>query len=89
MLRACQRIGMATSTPHRWLNHDAEPAPGSAERLRASILRAAERRGTLPDKYRDEFEALGQEGKPGRQPLEIARDIKRNAIELERALTGG
>jgi len=86
---ACRRIRMATSTPHRWLTEGSEPAPGSYERLRASILRVADKRGTLPEKYRAEFDALGEEADAPRNPLEIARDIKRNAMELERALAGG
>lgn len=90
MHAACRRIGMATSTPHRWLKGGSEPSPGHPEALRASILRIAEKRGTLPDKHRAEFEALPDEdARTGRPPREIVRDLIRNAHELERALSGG
>jgi hypothetical protein len=85
MLRACRRINMATSTPHRWVRKGSEPGPGQLEALRASILRIAAEAGTLPAKHLAEFEKLGPEERP-RTVREIARDLGRIASELNDSL---
>jgi len=85
MLRACRRIGMASSTPWRWLTYGSQPGePDMMARLRASILRCAAERGTLPDAYRADYEALADEGNGRRRPLELLRDIRRTTAELEK-----
>jgi hypothetical protein len=85
MLRACKRIKMATSTPHRWLHEGAKPADGHMEFLRAAILRIAAERNTLPDEHRAEFETLGGELAPlaSRHMNEIVRDIEMSLEELK------
>ena len=89
MLRACQAIGMATSTPHRWLRDGSEPEPGATHRLRGSILIIAEKGGTLPDKHRADLLAISDdiaEQAKYRSANAIVRDILRNARELEQSL---
>lgn len=89
MLRACRRIKMATSTPHRWLNNGSVPDEGQMDALRASILRTADKHGTLPEQHRVELDALGDEPSTvHRQPSEIIRDLSRGMAELEQALNG-
>lgn len=88
MLRACRRINMATSTPHRWLHNGSEPGEGQMEALRASILRLAEKGDTLPAQHRAEFESLIDEPpRTHRPPREIARDLARGIAELQESLT--
>lgn len=91
MLRACKRIGMATSTPHRWLRNGSAPGGGQVSALRASILRTADERGTLPDQYLAEFRSLGDEAPPPahRPPQEIARELARGIAELQESLAAG
>jgi hypothetical protein len=91
MLTACRHIGMATSTPHRWLSGSEFEADHYA-RLRASILVEAERRGTLPDELHDELALTrGLAKRPGdreRAPMDVLRDIRRNVNELAEMVGG-
>lgn len=84
MLRACRRISMATSTPHRWLHNGSAPGEGQMDSLRAAILRIAHKADTLPEKHHGEFAALGDEPPQlHRPPGEIARELARGIAELQ------
>lgn len=89
MLRACNAIGMAASTPHRWKEDGAEPGDDKMRKLRGSILIIAESHGTLPERHRAELLEIGEdipELTKHRPATAIVRDLIGMARELEQSL---
>lgn len=89
VLPACKRAGMATSTLFRW-ERGQNPQSGSVDKLRLAILELACTAGTLPDNEIATLDALRKSVKlpaVARSNKEISRDLRRIALELDRADT--
>lgn len=56
--QACDRAGIARSTPSRWRS-GTKPRPSRIVRLRQAILQLADEQGTLPASAAEEARSLG------------------------------
>ncbi len=89
---ACQRAGLAISTPFRW-GRGATPGEQKLARLRAAVLVIAVERGKLPPEYADEVPAAtalladsGAAPDEVQNPHEIVQGIEQDLRRLKRSL---
>lgn len=84
---ACDRAGIARSTPPRWKS-GTTPRPQQATRLRQAVLAIARERGTLPVDHPPGDVAPETEPIPADQAAELRRWVSQEHAEIKAVLAG-